>query len=186
MAQAHGHRRRGQKFIREAEEISLRRQDAEQRFDSASRDSRSEDSVAALEGDIDRLRAAEIESLRDACTEYWQAVTLGLDPRICVELGDIYYYRLQDPENAMTAYRKAVKLNPRSWEAWYALGQLHEDAAQLRDALHCFKQARTLAPSSEREAPADAVNRVKHELSYGEARLHLTRRLRPALLGGRG
>ncbi len=72
-----------------------------------------------------------------------------LDPEndaIFYNLGVVYTY-LRKEDLAFANYEKAVRLNPRCWQAWYNIGQVCLiKTKDLSRALHCFDRALSIVP----------------------------------------
>ncbi|MDX2248412.1 MAG: tetratricopeptide repeat protein [Bacteroidia bacterium] len=83
-----------------------------------------------IESIPDLQKAVEL----DLCvSDYWDILAISLD-----ELGQ--------KDQAMTAYKKALDIDPNFWRTWYNLGVLHMEAERLEEALMCYEKACSLNP----------------------------------------
>jgi len=76
-----------------------------------------------------------------AVTAYQKALVHNpLNPRVYVSLGKIYYGEKQLYFEAVTAYKKAVELDPRYVEARMGLAEVYEDKGLYQDAIGEYRK----------------------------------------------
>jgi outer membrane protein OmpA-like peptidoglycan-associated protein len=86
------------------------------------------------------------------CLALWCGSSLAMDCR----LGAEYYYRAKsqnDPQRMIDWLDRSVQVCP-NFNAWYMLGLIHQQQAQVNPALVAFSRARALAVSPKTEALA--------------------------------
>ncbi|HZV95157.1 MAG TPA: tetratricopeptide repeat protein [Candidatus Nitrosocosmicus sp.] len=86
--------------------------------------------ASAAKGDVNAAVAAYQKAL----------VHNPLNPRVYVSLGKIYYGEKQLYFEAVTAYKKAVELDPRYIEARMGLAEVYEDKGLYQDAIGEYRK----------------------------------------------
>lgn len=76
---------------------------------------------------------------------YRKALALRPDARGHFNLGTTLYNR-GEHEDAIRAFREAIKLDPHFADAWNDLGETLRDRGEMDEALHCYKQALVAQP----------------------------------------
>lgn len=80
-------------------------------------------------------------NVNGAVTAYQKALVHNpLNPRVYVSLGKIYYGEKQLYFEAVTAYKKAVELDPRYVEARMGLAEVYEDKGLYQDAIGEYRK----------------------------------------------
>jgi tetratricopeptide (TPR) repeat protein len=91
----------------------------------------------AAKGDIDTAIGA-----------YQKALSFNsMNPRVHVSLGKIYYAEKGLYYESVTAYRKAIDLDPRSVEARMGLGEVFEDKGLYKEAIEEYRRVIEAEPS---------------------------------------
>ncbi len=82
-----------------------------------------------------------------AVFEYHSILSIKADyPIVHYRLADAYW-RLQEPQKALSYYLKAVRLKPTFVEAWTALGEAYMGVGKPEEAEEAFKTALSLSPN---------------------------------------
>ncbi len=84
-----------------------------------------------------KLAAAE------AC--YRKALALNADAQGYLNLGTVLYGQGQHQE-AVQAFREAVRLDPHCADAWNSLGETLRDQGQMDEAVRCYRHALAVSP----------------------------------------
>jgi tetratricopeptide (TPR) repeat protein len=97
---------------------------------------------------------------KDSLRQYKKAVFLdGDNSDAWTEMGDVYKI-VEDVEKAISAYRKAIEINPQNKKALYSLGMtLALRKQQYEEAGNLWNRVRELGPESDEE-------KAKYKLSY--------------------
>jgi tetratricopeptide (TPR) repeat protein len=91
----------------------------------------------AAKGDVDGAIAA-----------YQRALSYNaVNPRVYVSLGKIYYGEKSLYYESVTAYKKAIDLDPRSVEARMGLGEVYEDKGLYKEAIEEYRRVIEAEPS---------------------------------------
>ncbi|MEQ1635578.1 MAG: tetratricopeptide repeat protein [Methylococcales bacterium] len=77
---------------------------------------------------------------------YGQALALRPDAQGYYNLGTTLYGQGKH-EEAIVAFREALKLDPQFADAWNALGETLRDRADMDEAIRCYKQALVVQPT---------------------------------------
>lgn len=80
---------------------------------------------------------------------YRQALAVHPDARGYFNLGTTLYDQ-GEHEQALTAFREAVSLDPQFAEAWNNLGETLRDRGDMDEAIRCYKQALAVQPGYDR------------------------------------
>jgi len=84
----------------------------------------------AAKGDVDGAIGAYTKAL----------AANPMNPRVHMSLGKIYYAEKSLYYESVTAYRKAIDLDPRSVEARMGLGEVYEDKGLYKEAMEEYKK----------------------------------------------
>ena len=84
----------------------------------------------AAKGDVDGAIGAYTKAL----------AANPMNPRVHMSLGKIYYAEKSLYYESVTAYRKAIELDPRSVEARMGLGEVYEDKGLYKEAMEEYKK----------------------------------------------
>jgi tetratricopeptide (TPR) repeat protein/TolB-like protein len=91
----------------------------------------------AAKGDVDGAIAA-----------YQRALSYNaVNPRVYVSLGKIYYGEKSLYYESVTAYKRAIDLDPRSVEARMGLGEVYEDKGLYKEAIEEYRRVIEAEPS---------------------------------------
>src|SRR6185369_16926568 len=102
-------------------------------------------------------------ALRQAAVEYEQALKLApTDAGTLLILASNVYPQLQDPDKAISAWRRFLELSPGSFEAYVQLGSQYLAKGDADSAATALQKAVELDPSSSRayQALADTYARA--------------------------
>jgi tetratricopeptide (TPR) repeat protein len=91
----------------------------------------------AAKGDVD-----------GAVNAYQKALTYNaVNPRVHVSLGKIYYTEKGLYYESVSAYKRAIELDPRSVEARMGLGEVYEDKGLYKEAIEEYRRVLEAEPS---------------------------------------
>jgi tetratricopeptide (TPR) repeat protein len=83
-----------------------------------------------------------------AVNAYQKALAFNaVNPRVHVSLGKIYYAEKALYYESVTAYKKAIELDPRSVEARMGLGEVYEDKGLYKEAIEEYRRVIDAEPS---------------------------------------
>lgn len=112
-----------------------------------------------------------------------------LDPNnalIAIDMGEIYMQGMQQPEQAVTAYRRALGINPQHAGAHYGLGVALANSGKLADAESELNSASALAPTN--PLPKLALGKLylkQRQSDKAMAALDATLKIQPDLVSAR-
>lgn len=95
------------------------------------------------------MAAFDRRKYRLAARQFKKATELGVEEydlsETFVLLGRSYYF-LAQYRQAISAYQKAIDVNPKSYQAWNNLGILYMDIQEIQDAEKCYLTALQIQP----------------------------------------
>ncbi len=95
------------------------------------------------------LPAFDRRRYRLAARQFKKATELGVEE---YDLAETYillgrsYYLLAQYRQAISAYKKAIDLNPNSYQAWNNLGILYMDIQEIQESEKCYQTALKIQP----------------------------------------
>lgn len=96
----------------------------------------------------------QAEQYDDAIEHYQYAINANPDNEwtsiVCQALGSIYLQIKENPDAALTLYQTALVLDPNSFDAYIAIGDLYLDCDDLDSAINAYCEAIKLAPDNAR------------------------------------